>query len=420
MKILAITNFYPPHKIGGYEMLCQDVCDRLEERGHTITILTSTYGVNQPVVEGKIHRLLSMEADLHFYKVSQSWLYPLARQRNVQAVRRLVAQTQPDLVFIWGMWGLSKEVAVEAERLLGSRVVYYLANPWPIEPSLHKAYWEQPANDPWRSFAKKLLGYPARLVLASEWSPVNLQFQYAPCCSQALKDQILAGKVSLQDAPIIYEGINLKAHIAVAQTRANRPPVGKLSFLFVGILAPHKGVHTTIEALARLSPHIRSQVQLVILGTGHPSYEQRLRDLVAKHHLEQEVRFHQPIPRPELPQFLGQHDVLLLPSVWEEPLALIMQEGLASGMVVVGSATGGTKEIIRDKENGLLFPPDDPQALAFAMQYLVENPPVRAELSEQGHQTAVEKFDIHRMVDDLETYLTNVAQINPHATVIHY
>ena len=55
---------------------------------------------------------------------------------------------------------------------------------------------------------------------------------------------------------------------------------------------------------------------------------------------------------------------LLLPSIWEEPLARIMQEGLAAGMVVIGAATGGTKEIIVHGENGLLFPAADAAACA--------------------------------------------------------
>ena len=66
MKILCLSNFYPPYQIGGYEMLCQEVVNALAQRGHTVTILAGTYGVDQPVIEGNLHRLLTLESDLYF------------------------------------------------------------------------------------------------------------------------------------------------------------------------------------------------------------------------------------------------------------------------------------------------------------------------------------------------------------------
>ena len=132
-----------------------------------------------------------------------------------------------------------------------------------------------------------------------------------------------------------------------------------LSLVFVGILAEHKGVHTAIEALDRLSAEERQHVRLTILGTGHRQYEERLHNLVIQLQLSDYISFQAPILRSALPDFLGKFDVLLLPSIWSEPLARIMQEGLASGMVVVGSANGGTAETISHGENGLLFAPGD-------------------------------------------------------------
>ncbi len=408
MKILFLSNFHPPYQIGGYEMLCEEVAQALARRGHTITILTSTHGVGREIIEGHVHRVLTLESDLDFYKVRRAWLYPLFRNRNLRRLRSLVTAFQPDIVFIWGMWSLSKLLAAEAERLLGSRVVYYLANPWPIEPNMHQAYWDDPARQPGRELAKRILRVPAQLLLRSEWRPVPLQFRHAPCCSQALRDQLLDAGVPLQHAPVIYEGIDLAPYLAQADRRNGSGQAEPLSLLFVGILAPHKGVHTTIEALAHLPPAKRQLTRLTILGTGHPQYEAHLKSLVDTHGLARHVSFHQPIPRSDLPEFLGRFDVLLLPSTWEEPLARIMQEGLASGMVVVGSATGGTREIIVDGDNGLLFPPGDAPRLAAQLERLMADSSLRRRLAARGQHTATEKFDINQMVDNIETYLEQV------------
>jgi glycogen(starch) synthase len=60
MKILAITNLYPPHEIGGYELRCRDVCDRLKSLGHDIHILTSDHHINDrpEIIQPQVTRKL--------------------------------------------------------------------------------------------------------------------------------------------------------------------------------------------------------------------------------------------------------------------------------------------------------------------------------------------------------------------------
>lgn len=406
MKILVLTNFYPPHHIGGYDMLCLEVAHCLLERGHTVTILSGNHGVAHDSVEGHVHRRLTLESDLYYYQPASAWRYPFAKRRNIAILRELVASEQPDLLFIWGMWALSKELAQAAERMRPGRVVYYLANPWPIDPNLHQSYWDGPATTSWRRLAKQIIRLPVRLWLRSEWHPVPLAFDHALCCSNALREQLLAAGVALKQAPVIYEGIALAPYLA--QQPATNRDARRYTLLFVGTLSAHKGVHTTIEALAKLHPAERNCFHLTILGSGHPAYEAQLHYLVATHELAAWVTFHQPIPRGELPALLGQYQVLLLPSIWEEPLARIMQEGLAAGLVVIGTATGGTKETIRHNENGLLFPAADATALADCLRLLLADPTVASRLATAGRQTAIEKFALPRMVDEIERYLVKL------------
>lgn len=430
MKIVVLTNYYPPHHIGGYGMLCLEVVNGLRARGHEVTVLSGKHGVTEDTVEGHVHRRLTLESDLYYYQIRSAWRYPFVKEQNFAILREFVATRQPDLIFVWGMWALTKELAQLAEELLPGRVAYYLANPWPIDPNLHQVFWDAPATTPLRQLAKKTLRLPARFWLRTEWQKTPLQFEHALCCSIALRDQLLNANTPLKQAPVIYEGIDLGPYLAQApfqswhgvtngqhngqhngQANGNglytqaMPEKPTYRLLFVGTLGEHKGVHTTIEALALLSPAERDPFHLTILGSGHPHYEERLRNLVKTHQLEAWVAFHKPIPRNELPAFLGQYQVLLLPSIWEEPLARIMQEGLAAGMVVIGAATGGTKEIIIHGENGLLFPAADATALAGCLRRLVADPAQALQIAETGRQTAIEKFAITRMVDDIEQYL---------------
>ena len=394
-------------------MLCMEVAEGVAGHGHDVSVLTSTYGYDHEVTEAHVYRLLSLEAHLQFYAANDAWSYPQRRRRNLQHLRRLVASRTPDILFVWGMWNLSNSLAHEAERLMGARVVYYLANPWPIEANMHQAYWDAPATSFARQIAKRLVRIPARLILREEWRAVPLRFEHAPCCSAAQRNQLLAAGVPLKDAPVLYEGIELRHYLASAAGRTYERPEGRLSLVFVGILAEHKGVHTTIEALNHLSVEERTRVRLTIVGRGHEHYEERLRSLVRQHHLSECVAFRSPIARSELPEFLGQFEALLLPSIWAEPLARIMQEGLASGMVVIGSANGGTAETITHGENGLLFKAGDAIDLAKQLRYALSNPDICRVLAKKGVQTAKERFDIDTMVTQIEEYLAKVHATAP-------
>ena len=55
-----LTNLYPPHFVGGYELMCSRITTALARRGHEILVLTSTYGLDRPGVESGVHRTLRL------------------------------------------------------------------------------------------------------------------------------------------------------------------------------------------------------------------------------------------------------------------------------------------------------------------------------------------------------------------------
>jgi glycosyltransferase involved in cell wall biosynthesis len=409
MKILCISNLYPPQVLGGYEALCHEVVEALTNRGHDVTVLTSPGDATACGAEERVHRILPLEGNFDYYKAHSAWLYPLRKAHAIRQLRRLVREINPDVAMVWNLWNMSKSFAQETERLLGNHVLYYIASPWPVQGNVHRLYWDLPATSPIRTTAKRGLRAVARVVLRSEWNNVPLQLKHAPCCSQAQRNELTRAGLELRDAPVVYEGIDLHEYLAQARSRASVVQGGELRCLFVGILAEHKGVHTAVEALSHLAASYRERVSLTIVGEGHPKYENRLQELVASLALCERITFQPRIPRHELPKLLGRFDVLLLPSVWPEPLARIMQEGMAAGMVVVASSTGGTIEAISHLRTGLLFRAGDARALAGQLAALVDDAPLRQRLASAARRKAAAMFDLGRMVDELEDYLERIS-----------
>jgi len=112
MKILFITNLYPPQYIGGYELRCKETADELSKRGHHVLVLTSRQPRENYRVIGNVHRLLLYNplGDVRKSETINSfWLRKryyqllgvLYNRRNYKITFELLNSVKPDLVFIW-------------------------------------------------------------------------------------------------------------------------------------------------------------------------------------------------------------------------------------------------------------------------------------------------------------------------------
>jgi glycosyltransferase involved in cell wall biosynthesis len=101
-------------------------------------------------------------------------------------------------------------------------------------------------------------------------------------------------------------------------------------------------------------------------------------------------------------------DVLCLPSR-QEPFGRSIVEAMALGKPVVASAVGGIPEVITDGVDGLLVPPDDPDALAEALSTVVDDAEFRVAIGKQALQTIRKRFDVAVLTRQIESVLTEAA-----------
>jgi glycosyltransferase involved in cell wall biosynthesis len=109
-----------------------------------------------------------------------------------------------------------------------------------------------------------------------------------------------------------------------------------------------------------------------------------------------------------MPGLYRQFDAFLFTSTWQEPFGRVLVEALASGVAVIGTMTGGATEIMVEGENALTFSPEDSAGLADQIQKLYENPSLISQLAENGRELAISKFDISRMIAEIDEYLQTV------------
>ena len=422
MRILFISAFYPPHVIGGWEQLVEELNDGLRLRGHATHVLTSTHGLaatdsaadsaaaDSAAADSAagVDRTLLLESNLQYYQPTAMFSYRRRIQHNLDATRACIEQFQPDVVFVHIMWNLSRAIPWLAEQLLPGRVVYYVADHWAYMPDPHESYWRDGAGDPLRRTLKRLLAPLPLRIVAQDRTRFTLAFDRVLCVSEAIRTSMLAHLPALdaQRVQVVYNGIDL--HAFAFQQREIGPQHAGLRLLYAGSLVPHKGVHTPIAAMHELARQgALGQTHLTIVGAGRPDYEAFLRQAVMDQGLQECVTFAGRVPRSEMPAQLAAHDVLVFPSEWPEPLARMTQEAMASGAVVIGTLTGGSGEILIDGETGLVFAPKDAATLAAHIRRLQSDPVLFAHLAANARRQVEAKFSFERMLDQVEEVLIN-------------
>jgi glycosyltransferase involved in cell wall biosynthesis len=162
--------------------------------------------------------------------------------------------------------------------------------------------------------------------------------------------------------------------------------VGKPRVLFVGRLAPQKGVGTLVAA-AGLLEDPGAQILLVGAGPERKALERESERISVADRLHFVGFF----AHDRLPAVLAHADLLILPSLYEE-LGTVLLEAMQAALPIVASKTGGIPDVIEDGVNGLLVPPGDPEALARAIDRVLADRKLARRLSE-GVQERAKDYD---------------------------
>ena len=413
MRILFLTNFYPPYARGGEEYSCQQAAEGLRRRGHEIYVLTSTHGTGNGLVEEEtISRSLFLEMELLPWRNS---LMLLTRRKareahNLQRFRQVFDTFRPDLVFVWGMWNLQHSLPQLAEELCPERVVYRFATYWPTLPSQYTEYWLAPGRTRVTRILRRLIRPLALAFAPHDENNPPIQFRHMICVSEAVKEQLLTKGIDASQARVIYTGLDTLQYGHGGGSNGSQPGGSRLRLLYSGRLAADKGVHTLIQAMHDLvnRPMLVGQISLTLAGSGDVEYESKLHAMVSQLALSEHITFLGQIPYAEMSALYSDYDVLVVPSIWPEPFARTVLEGMASGLAVVATAEGGTGEILRDGHNGLLFRAGDASDLANRIVMLYEEPGKRDALAAAARQTISRDFGEQHMLDQMESCLVGI------------
>jgi glycosyltransferase involved in cell wall biosynthesis len=170
------------------------------------------------------------------------------------------------------------------------------------------------------------------------------------------------------------------------------------TLLFVGRIAPEKNLDALFEAVSRLS------VRLVLIGEGkiRPKLESKFGELNGR------VVWKGNVPNKEIPRYLHEADILVLPSFYEGHPKVIL-EAMACGVPVIGADSPGIRDLIENDETGLLCNPD-PLGMQNALERLLNDAELRLRLGNNGRKYVEENFSLARIAEIEMDLLTELGE----------
>jgi glycosyltransferase involved in cell wall biosynthesis len=164
----------------------------------------------------------------------------------------------------------------------------------------------------------------------------------------------------------------------------------------IGRPRPVKGYQFLLQALGALAPKF-PDVLLLFVGNG-PDRE-RLINQSQRMGLETSAIFWS--DSTNIPRLLPSLNILAIPSLYEG-MPNVALEAMAAGLPVVATAVGGIPEVVLEGKTGFLVPPRDPEALARAIERIMQNPAQGIRMGQAGRQRVKEQFTIQETVRKVE------------------
>jgi glycogen synthase len=401
LSVLVLSTRFPPDVEGGYEKSCADVVDRLHARGHRVTVVARR---GPPGTPPYVYRRMRYRFSGNRRLLITGWLYDVL---DLRQVLRIIDYVKPDVVYLWGITGISLRVVAEVTRRFPT--VVYIADYW-----LSMWVSGERLTDGFAHQLKVLAERPitpiprvSRLIqVIGEWmyrrmyrrwlitSPYAVQFD-----SDHMAADVRARGVTVARERVIPHGVELWRFPYRAPSE--RPADKRGTLLFVGRVVASKGIETLIRAMPKILAELPDS-GLTVAGPVEAKYSAALSKLAADTGVAHAITMLGAQNQSDLVRLYREHGLLVFPSEWDEPFGIVLVEAMACGLPVLCSAAGGSAEIVDGKTTGLRFRRGDPDDLAKSAVRLLHSHELQERLSRGARQRVEQRYDLDRMVHLVE------------------
>jgi len=383
MKLLFISTLYSPNQVGGAEKIVQILAEALAQAGHECAVASTRAapGLESCVVNGVRAHYIGLRNVYWPYgdMTPAAYLKPvwhLLNRYNAamgREIARILDQERPDVVNTHGLTGFSPSAWVAA-RERGIPVLHTLHDYSLMCPKA--SMFRAGANCAQQCRDCRALTRPAARESRHVQAVVSVS---SYTLARHLDHGYFAGA---RIKRVIHNGLSGVLHPPAPDAARGRLP---LRLGFVGRLVQPKGIEELVRVMRDIDP---LTCELVVAGKGTETDEQRLRELAPQH-----VRFVGFVNPEELYRCI---DVLVVPSLWQDPLPTTAIEAARHGVPAIVANRGGLPDIVLDGRTGQVYQAGEVGALREAIAQFIRNPARAAGMAPQVLERA-EHFSVDRM-----------------------
>ncbi|MDQ1530657.1 MAG: hypothetical protein QOE37_762 [Microbacteriaceae bacterium] len=366
---------FPPD-VNGAASFTVRLATGIAARGHDVHIIAQTHDGRQGAFPEQhlgqtltVHRLKSFRWPLH------DWLravYPWAIHGHA---KRIIREIRPDVAHAQSHMLIGRGLITEASK---ANVRLVVTNHFMPENLIE--------HTPLPRFL-----WPAAMVLA--WKDVARLYRKASSLTTPTKRAAayLESKTGLHGVHAISCGIRMTDYTPDFGAKPD------LRIVFCGRVTGEKMLPDLLEAVAKLPADLNAQLDIV----GDGDQRKHLEHLAAKLRIGDRVHFPGRVSDEELRRILTRATVFAMPST-AELQSIATMEGMASGLPVVAADAMALPHLVRDGENGYLFPPRDVTALADRLERVLRMPNDERQVMQRASLRLLEPHDIDTTISVFE------------------
>ncbi len=354
MKILVLTDDFPPHVLGGAGVMAHRLSKELVAQGHVVRVLST---VSDKKHAGT-HMIDGMQVDFvhsHYHPRWRSYV-SLFNPFLFFKVRRAIKEYQPDIVHAhnihynisYASLLISKNTFLTCHDIMpfypGSFTEFIKTGTYTVDEKMLKEKFGKRYNPFRNKYIRTVLNKIKVIAVSNE-----------------LKTALEAN--GIKNVSVVHNGIDV-SEWSVSNT------YGTGRILFQGRLSGVKGADVLLQALQKVP-----QATLVVAGI-KDSYAEKMLEKSRSLGIENRIVFTGWLSEEEMKQEYKKADLIVIPSLCFDSFPNGNLEGFASGKPVVSTIYGGSKEVVVDGVNGYIVTPTDIEVLAQKIILLLD--PIRA------------------------------------------
>jgi len=375
MRLLTLTNLYPPQHLGGFGVALERLTAAMARRGWQCRVLSTDQAYLGPcggdqAVMRQLRLLGTYQNGIQHHPPGPE--LDGLRRHNHTTLAAILQEWRPDACLLGNLdlLGLEPLQQLMAAGVPTVQHVGFLSPPFP-RPLLPSG--------------------PYRMATAS---------------AEVARELRRHGFATEADA-VVHPPLDLSYLDPCVPSRC---PAPALQIGFSGLLMPSKGPQVLLDA-AHVLLERRLPFELVFAGKPFtPGFDLELKQAAHRYGLDPCVRWLGFVQPEQLPDLYQQWDVLVFPSLYPEAFGMVVAEAMACACVPISSGVGGAFEVITHGTNGLLVPPGDPQALADVLTACIHDRTKLQRLGRRAQNDSRRLYAPARSAQRLETLFQQLMQ----------